>query len=315
MLSLGNDISCLVNGERVVFDPHRNVRSGLVCISHGHSDHARKHDAKMLMTQETMDITGLDGVPIKYGQEVNGIKAHNAGHVLGSAQFEVNSTVYTGDFLTDNSLLGGAEAIACDDLIIEATFGLPDYVFPSREEIIQDISNWVSANYSAGRTVVIGGYALGKAQELTKIVTDLGITPLVHPKIAAINRIYESHGVALGEWLATDSSEAAEMIRSAFVAVMPFHQVRPKLLQTLTQQNRTKAVAALATGWGFAYGMKCFPLSDHCDFPHLIEYVEEANPRHVYTVHGFAKEFARQLQRRGWNAAPLKSSQKTLVQW
>jgi len=317
MLSLGNGVACSVNGGRVLFDPHRKVREGLVCISHGHSDHAKRHDATTLMTQATMDITGIAGEPIEYGHELHGITAHNAGHVLGSAQFQAGGMVYTGDLLTDNPLLGGAEPIECDDLVIEATFGLPEFVFRPREEIIADISAWVRANHEAGRTVVLGGYPLGKSQELTKIVTDAGYTPLVHPDIARINTIYENNGVRLGKWIATDSPEAHELSRSAFVAVMPFRRVNAELIQSLERQSGAKTVAALATGWAVrnGLGIKAFPLSDHADFPHLIDYVERACPKRVHTVHGFANEFARQLQRRGWKASQLRPQQKTLSHW
>ena len=269
------------------------------------------------MTAETMEITGLDGEAVAYGKKSHGITFHNAGHVLGSAQCEINGTVYTGDMLTDSPLLGGAKPLDCDSLVIETTFGLPEYVFPPREEIISDISKWVKLNYGAGRTVVLGGYSLGKAQELTKIVAELGIPVLVHPKIARINGVYEKAGVGLGDWLSTDSDEAREIARGAFVAVMPFHQVKPKLLETIARQNGTKVAAALATGWALKNGMKskAFPLSDHADFPSLIDYVEQAHPRRIYTVHGFANEFARQLQRRGWRAEALKPKQKRLVEW
>ncbi len=305
------------NGNRVLFDPHRKVHGGLVCISHGHSDHARKHDATMLMTPETKKIVGFDGEAVTYGKSSHGITFYNAGHVLGSAQCEINGVAYTGDFLMDSPLLGGAEPIDCDTLVMETTFGLPEFAFPKRQDVIGSISKWVKANYNAGRTVILGGYSLGKAQELTKIVTDMGIPVLAHPKIARINQIYENAGIRLGGWLPTNTDEAREIAKSAFVAVMPFHQVKPKLLEALSQQNGTKAVAALATGWALRgrLGFKAFPLSDHADFPSLLSYVEQASPRKIYTIHGFANEFARQLRRRGWKAEALKPGQKKLTQW
>ncbi|MFC2174249.1 MBL fold metallo-hydrolase RNA specificity domain-containing protein [archaeon] len=314
MLSLGNGVSYENNGSRVLFDPSRKAREGLVCISHGHSDHAKNHDTTMLMTQETMEITGLEGEAIKYGKEKHGITAHNAGHVLGSAQFETNGIVYTGDLLTDNPLLGGADPVPCEELVIEATFGLPEYVFRPREEVIAEIQSWVKANHDAGRTVVLGGYSLGKAQELTKIACGAGFTPLVHPKIARVNEVYESHGVRLGEWVETGTDEGNEMARHSYVAVMPFHQVKPPLIESLSHDR--KVVAGVATGWSFGNKAgKVFQLSDHADFPHLLRYVEAAEPKRIYTVHGFESEFARQLQRRGWAARPLKHRQKTLGEW
>ena len=48
-----------------------------------------------------------------------------------------------------------------------------------------------------------------------------------------------------------------------------------------------------------------FPLSDHADYPDLIRYVELVQPRRVFTLHGFAAEFARDLRERGVEAWAL----------
>ena len=45
-------------------------------------------------------------------------------------------------------------------------------------------------------------------------------------------------------------------------------------------------------------------LSDHADFGELLEYVQRARPRKVYTVHGDAA-FAGYLRQRGFDAQHL----------
>ena len=53
---------------------------------------------------------------------------------------------------------------------------------------------------------------------------------------------------------------------------------------------------------GAIYRYQCdaiFPLSDHADFPELLAFVDRVAPRLVYTVHGYAREFARTLRARG----------------
>jgi Cft2 family RNA processing exonuclease len=69
---------------------------------------------------------------------------------------------------------------------------------------------------------------------------------------------------------------------------------------------------AMITGWAiergamFRYGCDAaFPLSDHADFPDLLRFVELVQPRRVYTVHGYAEEFAQTLRERGVEAWAL----------
>jgi len=49
-------------------------------------------------------------------------------------------------------------------------------------------------------------------------------------------------------------------------------------------------------------GVYGIPLSDHSDFPSLVEFVRETSPRLVYTVYGFTERFTRHLRRLGFSA-------------
>ncbi|HET7535854.1 MAG TPA: MBL fold metallo-hydrolase RNA specificity domain-containing protein, partial [Candidatus Didemnitutus sp.] len=69
--------------------------------------------------------------------------------------------------------------------------------------------------------------------------------------------------------------------------------------------KRTAAV----TGWAldgrtkYQYGCDAaFPLSDHADYNDLLAFVDRVQPKTVYTLHGFAKEFAATLRQRGVEA-------------
>ena len=49
-----------------------------------------------------------------------------------------------------------------------------------------------------------------------------------------------------------------------------------------------------------------FPISDHSDFSGTMKFVEECNPKQVYTVHGSTKELAKEIRKQlGINAQPL----------
>ena len=49
-------------------------------------------------------------------------------------------------------------------------------------------------------------------------------------------------------------------------------------------------------------GVYGIPLSDHSDFPSLVEFVRETSPRLVYAVYGFSEKFTRHLRRLGYRA-------------
>ena len=63
---------------------------------------------------------------------------------------------------------------------------------------------------------------------------------------------------------------------------------------------------ALQSGARFRYQVDAaFPLSDHADYPELLQTVAEVAPKRVWLVHGFAREFAADLRQRGHEAWAL----------
>jgi len=58
-----------------------------------------------------------------------------------------------------------------------------------------------------------------------------------------------------------------------------------------------------------------FPISDHSDFSGTMKFVEECNPKQVYTVHGSTKELAKQIQKQlGIHAQPLPKYGQTSIE-
>ena len=57
---------------------------------------------------------------------------------------------------------------------------------------------------------------------------------------------------------------------------------------------------------GLRYGCdEVFPLSDHADYGELMDIVDRVKPSRVFTLHGFADEFAGDLRHRGLDAWSL----------
>jgi Cft2 family RNA processing exonuclease len=318
MIWFGNGVSYGSTKEKILFDSPRKARKGTVFISHAHSDHLRNHQAETVMTPATARIADWKKqkpTQLDYGKAFNvgefEVTAFPAGHVVGSAQFQVcdgQTMVYTGDFKTqDTALMPGAEPIPCDELVIETTFGRPEFSFPQREEVYEQIKSWTSKKIARGQIVLLGGYAVGKAQELTLIANEYcGVTPLVHPKVKKVNDACVESGAKLGEYISLESEQGKEASRDAFVAVIPPHLFSTALLKTLESQAGRRVSACIATGWAQTLSwIKAFPMSDHADYSQLLEYVKQAQPKRVHTVHGYASEFARSLRRLGFDAQPL----------
>jgi len=162
---------------------------------------------------------------------------------------------------------------------------------------------WVAEQLKKGFSVILAGYKLGKAQELTKFVnTFFSTPPIVHPQIAQYNAVYEQHGISLGPYFVPSDSEAKELAKSPAIFILPPTLVNLNTISVLSSQYNRRFVTAFATGWAnHFFGRsftKSFVLSSHADFNQLLSFVAEVEPKQVFTMHGYAAEFARAIKRR-----------------
>ena len=276
------------------------------------------------MTPETRDLAGFEATTIDYNKEFEfgdlTIIPRNANHIMGSSQFEIHngkSITFTGDFRLNNGLLfDPCHIVDTDVLIIESTYGMPHFSFPEVTHVLENIGKWVNEKQQKGNNILFGSYALGKSQEVIKTLNNLGIKPVVHPKIAHFSEIYNKHNHNL-EFVSSESPEAHGFLRKQFTAIMPQHQINKELISAVSTNGRDTS-AALLTGWGSLYSFaskgieRVFPLSDHADFKQLIDYVEQSDPHQVFTVHGYEKEFALEVKKRlGIPACSLKQKSQT----
>jgi len=325
MLSFDNGI---LIGKKLAIDPSRKKTRENVLISHAHSDHVKLNkESQYFFSKETgAIIESRYGKPAKAkaltigkGTEIAGVKLslHNSGHILGSASVLIEAEkqiAYSGDFKTQDSLVQkGASPLNAEVLIMESTFGLPSFSFPEREQLYKEIGSWVKEKSKTG-FVVLAGYSLGKAQELTAICNQYaGISPLVHDSIWDNNEVYQKFGVKLGPCHKLDHN-----LKDSPVLIMPPSLVDHNLQQVLEYSLKKKVYTALATGWSYRSSYnRIFPLSDHCDFSQLLEYVKQSEPKLVLTMHGYERELASYISRRlGITAKPIsKQGQKVLSEF
>jgi Cft2 family RNA processing exonuclease len=286
-------------------------------VSHAHADHAREHGV-VLATPKTARICRA-----RFENEVT-FEEHEfnepwlvnlpdggehrltlfpAGHILGSSQLliegEGGSFVYTGDFkLAASHTAEPPEVKRCDVVLMECTYGEPHYAFPARDEVAGEMIAFARDALQNGSVPVFFAYSLGKAQEAIAILGKSGIPITAHGAVAAMCRVYEASGVSLPRY------ERYTNDFEGYGALVwpPWARGAPKIVRG--KRVRT----AMLTGWSldrsavFRYGAeRCFPLSDHADYPALLRYIELAQPSKVLLNHG-RRDFAHRLRRLGIDA-------------
>jgi Cft2 family RNA processing exonuclease len=306
----------------IIFDPQKNNHShSTIFITHAHFDHSRGMsfaDGEKVSTEETKEIVQAYGkvvdrwkpLPMDGRAKIDDLEvvSHNAGHVLGSAIYEVvtpeGNVVYTGDLqFRDSFTLKAAEPISCDVLVIETTFGSPSFRFPERETVARNMVQWAEETIKSGKVPTFKADSLGNAQEITKAFNTLSKLPvMVHWRIAQINEIYNAKGQDL-EFLEAKSEEASDVISSGECVF-----VTPK---NVSLADHPELEPALVSGWAVwaAQDRNAFALSDHADFDQLMGFVDCCRPRTVLTCFGGQRDtiFANQVQGRlGIEARPLK---------
>ncbi len=286
-------------------------------ISHAHADHFARHksalcsDVSALLLHERFRLAEdrIEGIAFHLPITRDGFRLRllPAGHISGSAMLHVtrlkdNATLlYTGDFKTRRGRTAEPVSfLTADTLILETTFGLPGYEFPNPMEVEASILRFVGDAFTDGETPVLLGYSLGKAQEALALLAEHGIPTLLHPTVAAMTVACRAAGVTtLPEPVIFEG-----FARPGHVVIAPPNAIRSKLMRAL-KPKRT----AMLTGWAmqpgsiYRYGVdEVIPLSDHADHPGLMECIQRVRPKHILTVHGFAKEFAAELRTKGMDA-------------
>ncbi len=289
-------------------------------ISHAHSDHMARHEYA-LCTPETARLyhhrlgkRPVREMPYRETIEWGGLRltAYPAGHCLGSAMLLADDgqtrLLYTGDFkLGPKHTAAEAELPRADILVIESTYGQPEYRHTPRDEAIAQLLELVYDTIADGATPVIQAYVLGKAQEVTRILTSAGIPVLQHPDIYAVSRIYAACGVELG---AIGVFRGQADIGTAVVVPPVAHG------GTCLTHLRRRYVTFAVSGWAMHRATRyrlgvhhAIPLSDHADYDELFQAVEQVQPSEVYCTHG-PESFVDRLAAAGWNAKPLRPSKQ-----
>jgi len=305
---MANDVSWIraePQGIRILpadcwIDPVHPVTTALV--THGHADHARGGHGSTIATPETLAImklryeTEAGARPVAYGETLRlkgGIDATflPAGHVLGSAQILLEHAgervIVTGDYKRrpDPTCLP-FEVTPCDIFVTEATFALPVFKHPPVEREIRKLLDARAAN--PDRCVLVGAYALGKAQRVIAELRRAGYNEPIwlHGALERMCRLYEELGVDLGDLRLVADAGKADL--SGQIVLCP-----PGALNDRWSRRLPDPITAMASGWMRVRQRAVqrnveLPLviSDHADWDELTTTIEEVNPAETWITHG-----------------------------
>ncbi|WP_194744470.1 ligase-associated DNA damage response exonuclease [Thermaurantiacus tibetensis] len=284
----------------VWIDPPRPVARALV--THGHADHARAGHGEAWATAETLAIMAARGQapatphPLACGERADfagvAVSLHPAGHILGSAQIRLEGPdgtviVVTGDYKrVPDPTCAPFAPIPCDILVTEATFALPVFRHPPPEGEVARLLTARAAN--PDRALLVGAYALGKAQRLVALLRAAGHrAPIyLHGAMERLMALYAAHGIPLGD-LRPVAGTPKDELRGAIVLAPP------SALADRWSRRLPDPLVAMASGWmrirarARQRGAE-LPLivSDHADWDELTATIAELSPREVWVTHG-----------------------------
>ncbi|MGC9104729.1 MAG: MBL fold metallo-hydrolase [Candidatus Methanodesulfokora sp.] len=295
--------------RRILMDPASTEEDSITLISHAHSDHVprdvRNPRGFVFSSRATMEILSsfygadkVNAMEFNSQYDFNGIKVTPlvAGHILGSTMYLIEHDgpriLYTGDINVEGGLTveGPADLQEADILIIEATYGSPDYIFPDQDRVRMDLVKWAADSVKDGFIPMISAYTIGKSQEIIYLLNKLTNLPVV-----------VSRGVA----------RASRAYLNYFDLRYELDHDEPYVYVSSRWKDAERSVKAVATGWAIKRDFgdaKGFCLSSHSDFNGLLRAVMKVDPEMVITVYGQSKRFAEELRKMGIKAEALSSS-------
>jgi len=275
------------------------------------------------------------------------VTLHQAGHIPGASFVDVESggkrVVYTGDFKgeeTKTTFASEPPPQGPDALIIESTYSDCDH--PSRKELEIKMKSLVEETLGQGGTVLLPAFAIGRTQELIRIVrsinhdVDIWVDGMGWRVCEALS--HHSHYVKDFKRFRQDMESCKPILRPAergkvlkrpgvIIATAGMLQGGPALGYLLKMSPESRAIF---TGYcvedtngynlinkGFVEydGVKITPkapwsyldFSAHAGRTELFELVEQLKPKKVLCVHGdHCDKFADELALEGYDASAPK---------
>ena len=289
-------------------------------VTHAHGDHLSWGSGAYLVASPGRHLAesrlgGRAVESIAYGErrDLNGVTVslHPAGHILGSAQVRVEHRgevwVVSGDYKTEpDRTCAPFEAQRCHTFVTESTFGLPVYRWSPTDDVAGAMLGWIDDNRTAGHATIILGYALGKAQRILSMLADFDGPIWTHGAVETMTALYRNAGVRLPPTTPVSSMPRTTEWHRGVVVAPPSVRSSPWLRRFGSSR------LAFASGWMAIRGARRrsgvdrgFTVSDHVDWPAMLEAIEATGAQRVLVTHGFTHHVARFLTERGFESGVI----------
>lgn len=302
-------------------DPWQPVQTAV--ITHAHGDHLRHGSARYIVARPGAAIaqhrlgSGNTVTAFEYGKVFTlgeaRVSLHPAGHILGSAQVRIEHGgqvwVVSGDYKRQpDPTCAGFEPLECDVFISEATFALPVYQWSPTPQVVEEIVRWWRANRERGIASALFCYALGKSQRvLAELRAFIDEPVYLHGAVGALTEVYRRAGVEMVPTLNATAEKRADYRGALIIAP-------PSAAGTPWMRRFGEHSTGFCSGWmrvrddhqrrGYDRG---FVISDHADWPGLLETCLATKARRVLLTHGHSDALARYLNERGIRAGALET--------
>jgi putative mRNA 3-end processing factor len=302
-------------------DPWKPAQTAV--ITHAHGDHLRHGSARYILARPGVPIAKLrlggdrEVVPAEYGAPISlgstTVSLHPAGHILGSAQIRIEREgkvwIVSGDYKRQpDPTCAAFEQLECDVFISEATFALPFYRWPPTGQVAEEIFRWWRSNRDRGLASVLFCYALGKSQRvLAELRAHTDEPVYLHGAVDSLVAVYRRAGVEMVPTLPVPLDRKTDF-RGALILAPPGAAGTPWM------RRFGEHATGFCSGWmrvrgdrrrrGYDRG---FVVSDHADWPSLIDTCRATKARRILLTHGFSDALSRHLRESGLDSAALRT--------
>ncbi|WP_338599807.1 MBL fold metallo-hydrolase [Sulfolobus tengchongensis] len=304
-------------GENFTVDGH--YERPFRIVTHFHSDHTIGLEKSIITcngviaTPLTLEILSIDypipprktfglNYDIKMTFEDESIILKKSDHVMGSAQVLVKlrnglEVGYTGDFKNPEK---GTPILHPDILIMEATYGKPEFRRPFKNDIESLFADYVKDALIYGPVRIYGYH--GKLQEVMVSLRKMGIDApfITSGKISKMTKIAIKHGYNITQVFDETEAEAKEIMRDSWYIIFSHYNE--------FKRRNGNYFNFLLSGWEFRDIVRkldsksyIVSFSDHADFDDLIYYASTTSAKYIITDGGrksYAKELADYISRK-----------------
>jgi putative mRNA 3-end processing factor len=194
--------------------------------------------------------------------------------------------------------------------VSESTFALPIYRWEPTSAVMAELLEWWRGNQEHEQTSVLFCYTIGKAQRLlAELARVTDRTVLVHGLMRPVIDAYRDAGVAMAPTDTLVDRPRGASLAGELVLAPPSARGTPWMRRIGPMSDAFASglmrVRGVRRQRGYDRG---FVLSDHADWPSLLDTIRETGAPRVLATHGHAEPLARYLRDHGLDAGVIRTA-------